>query len=401
MTKAPSFPTVAQLSTAARSSKMARSFPRAAAKHTSVTAKLMLATPAVGETFVGEVTDGGEPPISEYVGGEYVDGVCGDGSCPACPGGAKVFVDGSFVGPSDEYLCDGGDFDRPPASAPTGPSTASTGRRHRPLRHARRPRHRHAQQPRLHLLRRGSPRSAALLTSWPRAAGVRQSGASKSCRRPRPTKRSRSYRSLQRTASRSISASSRPACSASASRPAGSKTCRPRWTCSTRSRRTRTCRSSARAIVDNAEKPWLALRDRVGHRTDRRAGGAGRVRRQGGRTPGRRQAGRRHLPDRRPDNPRLRLIKLASCGHAQPGEEIEFTLRFDNIGDQTIGNVTIVDNLTTRLEYVPELGQEQRRRRLHHRAERRRLARSSAGKSSRPSKPAKAACCGSASGCGN
>jgi uncharacterized repeat protein (TIGR01451 family) len=55
-----------------------------------------------------------------------------------------------------------------------------------------------------------------------------------------------------------------------------------------------------------------------------------------------------------PNHPRLRLIKLASCGHAEPGEEVEFTLRYDNIGDQVIGNVTIVDNLSTRLEYVPE-----------------------------------------------
>jgi uncharacterized repeat protein (TIGR01451 family) len=54
-----------------------------------------------------------------------------------------------------------------------------------------------------------------------------------------------------------------------------------------------------------------------------------------------------------PNRPRLRLIKLASCGHALSGEEIEFTLRFDNVGDQVIGNVTIVDNLSTRLEYIP------------------------------------------------
>jgi uncharacterized repeat protein (TIGR01451 family) len=53
-----------------------------------------------------------------------------------------------------------------------------------------------------------------------------------------------------------------------------------------------------------------------------------------------------------PDRPRLRLLKLASCGNAKPGEEVEFTLRFDNIGDQVVGNVTIVDNLSTRLEYV-------------------------------------------------
>jgi uncharacterized repeat protein (TIGR01451 family) len=55
-----------------------------------------------------------------------------------------------------------------------------------------------------------------------------------------------------------------------------------------------------------------------------------------------------------PEHPKLRLIKLASRGNALPGEEVEFTLRYDNIGDQVIGNVTIVDNLSTRLEYVPE-----------------------------------------------
>jgi uncharacterized repeat protein (TIGR01451 family) len=52
--------------------------------------------------------------------------------------------------------------------------------------------------------------------------------------------------------------------------------------------------------------------------------------------------------------PRLRVIKLASTSAALPGEEVIFTLRFDNLGDQTIGNVTIMDNLTTRLEYVPD-----------------------------------------------
>ncbi len=55
-----------------------------------------------------------------------------------------------------------------------------------------------------------------------------------------------------------------------------------------------------------------------------------------------------------PNKPRLRLLKLASSGYAQPGEVVEFTLRYDNIGNREIGNVTIVDNLTTRLEYVPE-----------------------------------------------
>jgi uncharacterized repeat protein (TIGR01451 family) len=55
-----------------------------------------------------------------------------------------------------------------------------------------------------------------------------------------------------------------------------------------------------------------------------------------------------------PNKPRLRLLKVASCGSAQPGEVVEFTLRYDNIGNREIGNVTIVDNLTTRLEYVPD-----------------------------------------------
>jgi uncharacterized repeat protein (TIGR01451 family) len=54
-----------------------------------------------------------------------------------------------------------------------------------------------------------------------------------------------------------------------------------------------------------------------------------------------------------PGNPQLRLCKLASKGNAELGEEVEFTLRYDNIGEQVIGNVTIVDNLSTRLEYVP------------------------------------------------
>jgi uncharacterized repeat protein (TIGR01451 family) len=58
-----------------------------------------------------------------------------------------------------------------------------------------------------------------------------------------------------------------------------------------------------------------------------------------------------------PDNPRLRLIKIASCDHALPGEEVEFVLRFDNVGDQAIGNVTIVDNLSTRLEYIADSAQ--------------------------------------------
>jgi uncharacterized repeat protein (TIGR01451 family) len=53
-----------------------------------------------------------------------------------------------------------------------------------------------------------------------------------------------------------------------------------------------------------------------------------------------------------PTQPRLRLIKLASTGSASPGDSVEFTLRYDNIGTQVMGNVTISDHLTTRLEYI-------------------------------------------------
>ncbi|MBN2294382.1 MAG: hypothetical protein JXM70_18280 [Pirellulales bacterium] len=61
--------------------------------------------------------------------------------------------------------------------------------------------------------------------------------------------------------------------------------------------------------------------------------------------------------DMPPANPKLRLIKIASTKVAKPGETIDFTLRFDNVGNQLIGNVTIIDNLTTRLEYVDKSAQ--------------------------------------------
>jgi uncharacterized repeat protein (TIGR01451 family) len=57
------------------------------------------------------------------------------------------------------------------------------------------------------------------------------------------------------------------------------------------------------------------------------------------------------------DSPRLRLLKAASVVAANPGDTVDFTLRFDNVGDQPLGNIVIVDNLTTRLEYVPDSAQ--------------------------------------------
>lgn len=49
---------------------------------------------------------------------------------------------------------------------------------------------------------------------------------------------------------------------------------------------------------------------------------------------------------------KLRVIKIANKDSARPGEFVEFTLRFENIGDKPIGNVTILDNLSARLRYV-------------------------------------------------
>jgi uncharacterized repeat protein (TIGR01451 family) len=57
------------------------------------------------------------------------------------------------------------------------------------------------------------------------------------------------------------------------------------------------------------------------------------------------------------DSPKLRIIKVASTQTAQPGDTIDFTLRFDNVGDQPIGNIVLIDSLTSRLEYVPDSAQ--------------------------------------------
>lgn len=53
-----------------------------------------------------------------------------------------------------------------------------------------------------------------------------------------------------------------------------------------------------------------------------------------------------------PGKCRLRLVKVASKQSARPGEVVEFTIRVDNVGDGPLNNTVIVDNLTTRLEYI-------------------------------------------------
>jgi uncharacterized repeat protein (TIGR01451 family) len=50
----------------------------------------------------------------------------------------------------------------------------------------------------------------------------------------------------------------------------------------------------------------------------------------------------------------LRVTKVASKIAADQGDEVEFTIRFDNLSSKPVGNVTLVDNLTGRLQYVPD-----------------------------------------------
>ena len=54
------------------------------------------------------------------------------------------------------------------------------------------------------------------------------------------------------------------------------------------------------------------------------------------------------------ENAILRVVKIASKIAARAGEKVQFTIRFDNLSGKRIGNVTLIDNLTTRLEYVKD-----------------------------------------------
>jgi uncharacterized repeat protein (TIGR01451 family) len=51
--------------------------------------------------------------------------------------------------------------------------------------------------------------------------------------------------------------------------------------------------------------------------------------------------------------PKLRVLKVASTQTARSGDTVDFTIRFDNLGDQPLGNIVLLDHLTTRLQYVP------------------------------------------------
>ena len=60
----------------------------------------------------------------------------------------------------------------------------------------------------------------------------------------------------------------------------------------------------------------------------------------------------------------LRIVKLADKNTALPGDVIEFTLRYDNLGPNPVHHVRIVDNLTPRLQYVDDSATSDRDGRL-------------------------------------
>ncbi|MBI5761264.1 MAG: DUF11 domain-containing protein [Planctomycetales bacterium] len=60
----------------------------------------------------------------------------------------------------------------------------------------------------------------------------------------------------------------------------------------------------------------------------------------------------------------LRIVKLADRQLAKAGDEITFTIRYDNVGERELRNIVITDNLSPRLEYVPDSATSDREGRL-------------------------------------
>jgi len=71
------------------------------------------------------------------------------------------------------------------------------------------------------------------------------------------------------------------------------------------------------------------------------------------------------IDDKKSDQPGdLRLVKLADKQTAVPGDVVEFTIRYDNMGQNSVHHVRIVDNLTPRLAYVDDSATSDREGRL-------------------------------------
>ena len=58
------------------------------------------------------------------------------------------------------------------------------------------------------------------------------------------------------------------------------------------------------------------------------------------------------VEDQRQTKGNIHIVKLADREEALAGDTVLFTIRFQNSGDFDVYDVRIVDNLTTRLEYV-------------------------------------------------
>ena len=116
-------------------------------------------------------------------------------------------------------------------------------------------------------------------------------------------------------------------------------------------------RSFARACITESETAWLSRGSDAAAELVEQAGRPGGPRRPGRNDGNRLAESARRIHVDEPGNPRLRIVKVASTPFAEPGDEVDFTLRFDNVGNQVITKVAIVDSLSTRLEYIPDSAQ--------------------------------------------
>ncbi len=68
--------------------------------------------------------------------------------------------------------------------------------------------------------------------------------------------------------------------------------------------------------------------------------------------------------DEKEEAENLRIVKLADKKTAVPGDEIQFTIRYDNLGGREVHHIRIVDNLTPRLRYIDDSATSDREGRL-------------------------------------
>ena len=260
-------------------------------------------------------------------------------------------------GPNDEYLCDGGDFGSPAAvvdraatssassrKTPSPTTTRSTAAR------SSRPATRSASTP------RGSPPSAQVVDlralrphrRRPTAPSANSARSRIDETRTAPPPRSPTSNPTSTASKR------RPACSASAQQPGElDRDRRVAVTLGTLAavrqpaNRSAPARSSATDIVKIARASLAAI-TWAGDQAAQVVLDSRQAHAEVG------VANARHdLPAGRAEQPQAAAHQAAPRpSYAQPGDEVEFTLRFDNVGDRVIGNVTILDSLTTRLEYI-------------------------------------------------